>query len=56
MSFVGDFQSNPEETSINNDNSLFIWLDVLGFAEAVDAPTKPSTRFIYSSMPKSYRL
>lgn len=36
MSFVGDFQSNPEEISINNDNSLFIWLDVLGFAEAVD--------------------
>ena len=36
MSFVGDFQSNPEEISINNDNSLFIWLDVLGFPEAVD--------------------
>lgn len=36
MSFVGDFQSSPEEININNDNSLFIWLDVLGFAEAVD--------------------
>lgn len=36
MSFVGDSQSSPEEISINHDNSLFIWLDVLGFAEAVD--------------------
>ena len=36
MSFVGDFQSSPEDISINHDNSLFIWLDVLGFAEAVD--------------------
>lgn len=36
MNFVGNFQSSPEEISINQDNSLFIWLDVLGFAEAVD--------------------
>lgn len=36
MSFVGDFQRSPEDISINHDNSLFIWLDVLGFAEAVD--------------------
>ncbi len=36
MNFAGDFQSNPQELTINHDNSLFIWLDVLGFAEAVD--------------------
>jgi hypothetical protein len=36
MSFVGDFQSSPEEVSTTQNNSLFIWLDVLGFAEAVD--------------------
>ena len=36
MSFVGDNQSNPEEINLNHENSLFIWLDVLGFAEAVD--------------------
>lgn len=33
MGFVGDFQSNPEEISINNYKSLFIWFDVLGFVE-----------------------
>lgn len=36
MNFVGDFQSSPEEISVNLDNSLFIWLDVFGFTEAVD--------------------
>ncbi|WP_418186096.1 hypothetical protein ACNSOS_04470 [Aliarcobacter vitoriensis] len=40
MSYVGDDKVLPTDNIKNKDNSLFIWLDILGFAEAVDKEEK----------------
>lgn len=36
MSLVTNFSSLPTDVEQTKSNSLFIWLDILGFAEAVD--------------------